>query len=59
MDEVTQAFLEIQGELRSQYSVSYRPDRFETNGQFRAIQIVSVSKKLHTRAKKGYYVPRQ
>jgi VWFA-related protein len=59
MDEVTQAFLEIQGELRSQYSVSYRPDQFEANGQFRPIQIVATSKKLHTRAKKGYYVPRR
>jgi VWFA-related protein len=59
MDDVTQAFLEIQGELRSQYSVSYRPDRFETNGQFRPIQIVAASKNLHARAKKGYYVPRQ
>jgi VWFA-related protein len=59
LDDVTQAFMEIQGELRSQYSVSYRPDRFEANGQFRTIQIVAGNKKLHTRAKKGYYVPRQ
>lgn len=59
LDDVRQAFLEIQGELRSQYSVSYRPDRFEANGQFRAIQIVTANKKLRARSKKGYYVPRQ
>ncbi len=59
VDDVTKAFMDIQGELRSQYSVSYRPDHFEANGQFRAIRIVPVNKNLHARAKKGYYVPRQ
>ncbi len=59
MEEVSQAFYDIQTELRSQYSISYRPDRFEANGQFRAIHIATENKRLHARAKKGYYVPRQ
>lgn len=51
-------FNDIQAELRSQYSVSYKPDQFIANGQFRAIQIIPDDKKLKIRAKKGYYVPR-
>jgi Ca-activated chloride channel family protein len=59
LDDVVAAFAEIQEELRSQYSVSYRPEGFIANGQFRPIQIVADSKKYKVRAKKGYYVPKQ
>jgi Ca-activated chloride channel family protein len=51
-------FNDIQQELRSQYSLSYKPDQFEANGQFRAIQIIPDDRKLKIRAKKGYYVPK-
>jgi len=50
---------QISEELRSQYSISYRPDQFVANGQFRPIQILAESKKYKVRAKKGYYVPKQ
>ncbi|HSK45618.1 MAG TPA: VWA domain-containing protein [Candidatus Binatia bacterium] len=59
LDDVVTAFSDIQEELRSQYSISYRPDQFVANGQFRAIQIMTDSKKYKVRAKKGYYVPKQ
>jgi Ca-activated chloride channel family protein len=59
LDDVVSAFSDIQEELRSQYSVSYRPDQFVANGQFRPIQIITDSKKYKVRAKKGYYVPKQ
>jgi VWFA-related protein len=59
LDDVVAAFTDIQEELRSQYSISYRPDQFVANGQFRPIQIMTDSKKYKVRAKKGYYVPRQ
>jgi Ca-activated chloride channel family protein len=59
MEQLTDAFYDIQEELRSQYSVSYKPAQFELNGQYRAIRIVADRKKLHVRAKKGYYVPRE
>lgn len=52
-------FHEVQEELRSQYSVNYKPEQFSLNGQFRAISITPENKKLKVRAKKGYYVPRQ
>src|SRR6476661_1623560 len=59
LDDVVSAFSDIQEELRSQYSISYRPDQFVANGQFRPIQILTDSKKYKVRAKKGYYVSRQ
>ena len=59
LDDVVTALSDIQEELRSQYSISYRPDQFVTNGQFRPIQILTDSKKYKVRAKKGYYVSKQ
>jgi VWFA-related protein len=59
LSELSNAFHDIQEELRSQYSVSYKPDQFEANGQFRPIAIIPEDKKLKVRAKKGYYVTRQ
>jgi VWFA-related protein len=58
LSDVSDAFHDVQEELRSQYSLAYKPDRFEANGQFRTIQILTEDKKLKVRAKKGYYVPR-
>ena len=56
--DLSDAFHDIEGELRSQYSLSYKPDQFVANGQFRAIAITAQDKKLKIRAKKGYFVPR-
>lgn len=59
LQNLSDAFRDIQEELRSQYSVSYKPDQFEANGRFRPIEILPDNKKLKVRAKKGYYVTRQ
>jgi len=59
LQDVANAFHDINEELRSQYSVFYKPENFEYNGQFRPIQIVADNKKYKVRAKRGYYVPRQ
>ncbi len=59
LQDVANAFHDINEELRSQYSVFYKPENFEANGQFRPIQIMADNKKYKVRAKKGYYVPRQ
>jgi VWFA-related protein len=59
LQDVANAFHDIHEELRSQYSVFYKPEGFEANGQFRVIQIAAENKKFRVRAKKGYYVPRQ
>lgn len=58
LQELADGFNDIQQELRSQYSLSYKPDQFEANGQFRSIQIIPDDRKLRIRAKKGYYVPK-
>ena len=50
LDDVAMAFSDIQDELRSQYSVSYRAENFVANGQFRPIQIVADHKKYKVRA---------
>jgi len=59
LQDVANAFHDINEELRSQYSVFYKPEDFQANGQFRAIQIMADNKKFKVRAKKGYFVPRQ
>jgi VWFA-related protein len=59
LKDLSDSFRAIQEELRSQYSVSYKPEHFDANGQFRPIQILAENKKFRVRAKKGYYVPRQ
>lgn len=58
LHDLGEAFHSIREELRSQYSVSYKPSEFQNGGQYRPIQIMADSKKLRVRAKKGYYVPR-
>ncbi len=59
LQDLADAFHDIREELRSQYSVSYKPDEFIANGGFRAIQISMADKKFRVRAKRGYYVPKQ
>jgi Ca-activated chloride channel family protein len=59
LQDLADAFHDIREELRSQYSVSYKPDQFIANGQYRPIQISMSEKKFRVRAKKGYYVPKQ
>jgi VWFA-related protein len=60
LHDLTDAFRNIREELRSQYSVSYKPEQFDAvGGQYRPIQILAENKKYHVRAKRGYFVPRQ
>jgi Ca-activated chloride channel family protein len=59
IEDVSNAFAEIQDELRSQYAVAYKPADFRADGRYRSIEIVSDNKKYHVRARKGYYAPTQ
>lgn len=59
LHDLQDAFRDIREELRSQYAISYKPQQFEANGQYRPIQILAENKKYRVRAKKGYYVPKQ
>jgi len=54
--DVTNAFSEIQDELRTQYAVSYKPADFKPDGHFRTIEIVANDRKnFRVRARRGYY----
>ena len=56
--DVTNAFAEIQDELRSQYAISYKPADFKADGHFRTIEIVATDpKNFRVRARRGYYAP--
>ena len=56
--DVTNAFAEIQDELRSQYAVSYKPADFKADGHFRTIEIVANDRKtFRVRARRGYFAP--
>jgi len=58
--DVSNAFSEIQEELRSQYAVSYKPADLKADGHFRTIEIVALDRKnFRVRARRGYYAPAQ
>ncbi len=59
LDDVANAFLDIQEELRSQYAVAYRPNDFPSDGRFRAIEIRPRTGKHEVRARRGYYAPKR
>ncbi len=59
IQDVSDAFLQIQDELRSQYDISYKPADFTPDGRYRKIEILADNKKYKVRARKGYYAPRQ
>ncbi len=59
MREVSDAFLSIQEELRSQYAIGYKPADFATDGRYRTIEILAADRGLKVRTRKGYYAPKQ
>lgn len=60
IEDVANAFSEIQDELRSQYLLAYKPADFQPDGSYRSIDIVAENhKNLKVRARKGYYAPKQ
>lgn len=57
IQDVSDAFSQIQDELRSQYAISYKPADLLANGKYHTIQILADNKKYKVRARKGYYAP--
>lgn len=58
--DVSNAFADIQEELRSQYAVSYKPADFKSDGHYRTIEIVANDRKtFRVRARRGYFAPAQ
>jgi VWFA-related protein len=58
LQDVSNAFLDIQEELRSQYAIAYKPADFAADGRFRSIEIGARNNKLHVRSRKGYFAPK-
>jgi Ca-activated chloride channel family protein len=52
-------FQEIGRELRSQYSLGYRPTNSARDGTFRNISVIAREKDYRIRAKTGYFAPTQ
>lgn len=57
MENVSVAFQGIQDELRSQYSLVYKPADFKADGAFRPIFLTAMDRKYKVRAMKGYFAP--
>ena len=55
LEDVAQGFHDIEEELRSQYSLEYRPADFKQDGSFRTIYLQAVGGKYSVRVKKGYF----
>jgi hypothetical protein len=58
MEDVSEGFLNIEAELRSQYSLVYVPADFKQDGSFRTIYLKSLDPRYSVRAKKGYFAPK-
>ena len=59
IQDVANAFSEIQDELRSQYLLAYKPTDLKPDGRYRSIDIVAENHKgLRVRARKGYFAPK-
>jgi len=57
IQDVSDAFSQIQDELRSQYAIAYKPADLQLNGKYHTIQILADNKKYKVRSRKGYYAP--
>jgi VWFA-related protein len=58
LSDVATGFLNIEAELRSQYSLVYIPANFKQDGSFRTIYLHSLDPRYNVRAKKGYFAPK-
>ncbi len=57
MEDVSSAFQGIQEELRSQYSLVYKPADFKADGSFRPIFLTAYDRRYKVRVQKGYFAP--
>jgi len=55
IDDLSQSFLDIGAELRSQYYIAYSPSGPPPRGEYRKIEVETDRKGLIVRTRKGYY----
>jgi VWFA-related protein len=58
LEDMAGFFKNIEEELRSQYSLEYRPSNFKLDGAFRTIYLQSTDRRFHVRARTGYFAPK-
>jgi VWFA-related protein len=58
LEDMAVFFKNIEEELRSQYSLEYRPADFKLDGAFRTIYLQSTDRRFHVRARTGYFAPK-
>ncbi len=57
IEDVAVGFHNIEEELRSQYSLQYRPADFKADGSFRTIYLQATDPRFRVRTRKGYFAP--
>ena len=57
IEDVATGFRKIEEELRSQYSLIYRPAAFKNDGSFRTINLQALDPRYKVRVHKGYFAP--
>ena len=58
LEDMAGFFKNIEEELRSQYSLEYRPADFKQDGGFRTIYLQSTDRRYRVRARTGYFAPK-
>ena len=58
IEDVATGFNKIEEELRSQYSLIYRPAAFKNDGSFRTINLQAFDRRYKVRVHTGYFAPR-
>ena len=58
LEDVALGFRSIEEELRSQYSLEYRPADFKADGSFRTIYLQSTDRRYNVSVRSGYFAPR-
>ena len=58
VQDLAASFGDISEELRSQYTIAYRPGNLQMDGTFRRIRIDVADKQYKAKARNGYYAPK-
>jgi Ca-activated chloride channel family protein len=58
INQLANAFAQIEQALRSEYVLGYQPADLKPDGSFRPVEIRPLKAKLQVRSRRGYYAPR-
>jgi VWFA-related protein len=58
IEDIANEFHKVEEELRSQYSLAYKPADFRADGSFRTIYLTALRGAYNVHARTGYYAPK-